>query len=155
MGARVVQHLASTEDGESEIIVLDDRTLEDAQADERAGVDRYLDGLVQVGRIIGGVTYQIDDASRNNIAGVAVMAALVVQSVPGIAWPAGGYPWIAEDNSQQLFTPAAFLQFGQNIAAYYTALVLRARSLKDAINAAGSVEDVMAIDITEGWPVNG
>jgi hypothetical protein len=48
-------------------------------------------------------------------------------------------------------TPAAFLAFAQAAANYVTALVLNARTLKDAVSAATTTQALAAIDTTKGW----
>jgi hypothetical protein len=83
-----------------------------------------------------GATYQIDILSRQNIAAWGSLALGVVANVPGLTWPPG-FVWVAADNSRVPFLAAAdFLAFAQAAALRVTALVLNARTLKDAAAAA-------------------
>jgi hypothetical protein len=75
----------------------------------------------------------------------------VANNVAGLSWPAG-FVWIASDNSRTPFAAAAaFLAFAQAAAANrVTALVLNARTLKDAVSAATTPAALAAIDPSKG-----
>jgi hypothetical protein len=68
-----------------------------------------------------------------------------------MSWPAG-FVWIASDNSRTPFAAAAdFLAIAQAAALRVTALVLNARTLKDAVAAATTPAALAAVDPSKGW----
>ena len=152
MGAVSVTHIADSDSNSTgEIIVQDDRTLSDAQAQLRGRLAGQYAGLISAGRIYNGKIYQIDQASAQNISGAATLA--VASVAAGVTWPAG-FHWIAADNSQTPMAAADMIAFGQNIAGYLTGLIYANRALKDAISALTSIVDCDAFDVTQAWPTN-
>lgn len=107
--------------------------------------------LVTAGLSHLGITYQIDDASRQNIAAMGSLAGLVVAGVPGVQWPAG-FAWISSDNKQIPMDTVSMLAFASAAADYYSGILRNGRTLKDAISAAASAADLSAVDLSSGWP---
>jgi hypothetical protein len=137
------------------VVQTDEEITAAAFVDAKNAVAQACDGQfkarLSAGYTFGGVRYQIDDASRANMTGAAVIASLALSGSG--AWPEGGYPWIAADNSIHLFAaPADFIAFGQAVAAYYAALVLNARGLKNSISSLTDTAACAAFDVTQGWP---
>jgi len=146
MGSKVTTHLTG---GGSETV--DTRDIEDARADAISRLAFEFVARVDAGRNYGGANYQVDDVSRANISGASAMA-LAVQASDG-AWPEGFY-WIASDNSHTAMSAADMIAFGMDVGAYYTALVVSNRALKDLIAALLTNEACDAFVVTEGWPTN-
>jgi hypothetical protein len=115
-----------------------------------AAIDAAANAVTGAGFAYNGATYQIDSLSQQNIAAWRSIALGIVANVQGLTWPAG-FVWIAADNSQVPYaTPAAFLAFAQPAANYVTALMLNARTLKDAVSAATTAQALAAIDPSKG-----
>ena len=100
---------------------------------------------IDSGLSYNGKLFQIDPASTANINAMATFA------LTGDPWPTGFY-WLATDNSHVLMSAGDMLAFGRAAALYVSALILRRRTLKDALEAAASPEAVLAVDVTTGWP---
>lgn len=101
------------------------------------------DSIIAAGRIIGVKTYQIDDASRS--------AMQQTYNAGAAAFPIN---WIAMDNTTVALTQAQFQAGCQNILAYYNAMVLNRRALKNAVAAATTYVQLQTIDLNSGWPPN-
>lgn len=147
-------HLIST----GEVQTIDDRDLADAQAMASSRLSSHYNSLISAGRAVTvegtQKIYQIDDYSRGNMDAAGTLAAQVLANTPGAnPWPTGFY-WIASDNSTQAMTASDCFAFVQNVAAYYTALVLTNRLIKNAIAACASPGACDLIDVTAGWPPN-
>lgn len=97
-------------------------------------------GLLYQGRI-----FQIDAASRANI---AAMSTFAISASLGGPWPKDFY-WIAADNTHVPMLAQDMLAFGQAVGAYVSALVLKQRSIKDAIAVAADVAVVDLINPAE------
>lgn len=128
------------------------------KAQKLDALSTQLASIIAAGRLVTvqGVqkNYQIDDASRANIAAAGSLAATILARTPNAdPWNPSFY-WIAADNSRQPMTESDCYAFAQNVASYYTAIVCTNRALKDAINNAADAATVSAIDVTKGWPSN-
>jgi hypothetical protein len=122
-----------------------------ARSRAAAAINAASSSATAAGFAWNGATYQIDILSRQNIAAWGSIALGVVANVPGLSWPVG-FVWLASDNSRVPFTAAAdFLAFAQAAALHVTALVLNARTLKDAAAAATTPAALAAVDPTKGW----
>lgn len=124
--------------------------------------DQKLAALIEIvvtkfdaGRAYNGKVWQIDEVSQGRLTAVGTLAGFANVFPSSVAWPDGGYPWIAADNTQARFSPAEMFAFAQNVAGYIAGLVLTSRAFKDSIAAAPDVKTVAAINITQGWPANG
>lgn len=115
------------------------------QGQKRGELDAVFAAKIAAGLSYQGKVFQIDNASRANIAAMATFA------LSGGTWPKDFY-WIAADNTHLLMTAQDILTFGQAAGTYVSAMVLTNRALKDAIAAAVSVQDVEAIDLAANWP---
>jgi len=146
MGNKVTTHLP---EGGTEVV--DTRDLEEARVEAIVRLGFKFADLVSQGRNYAGANYQIDDASRANVSGASAMA-LAVQASDG-SWP-DGFAWIASDNSRTPLSASQMITFGLDIGAYYTALIVNNRALKDQIALLESNEACDAFDMTEGWPTN-
>jgi len=164
MGQRSVIHLADANGvSTGEVEIIDTRTLADAQGEalaRLASLFMVTDGGMAGSLIDAGLTitiegstklYQIDDASRANIAGKATQAALSLIAGTNINWPPNSV-WITADNSTQALSAADMVLLGVTVANYGTALVINARALKDEILALTAVADCDGFDVTQGWP---
>jgi hypothetical protein len=117
----------------------------------RAAIDVAGAAASTAGFAWNGATYQIDILSRQNIAAWGSIALGVVANVPSLTWPPD-FVWVAADNSRVPFLAAAdFLAFAQAAAKRVTALVLNARTLKDATTAATTAQALAAVDPSKGW----
>jgi hypothetical protein len=91
---------------------------------------------------------QTDLDSRTKISG-AVQGALIANSL--------GAPfsidWTMEDNSTATHDAAEMIALGMAVLTFVDACFVRARELRDLIDADGvTAEDLDAIDIESGWP---
>lgn len=114
-------------------------------------IDGAAAARVAAGLVWNGSTVQIDDASRQNIAGISQRAGFVVLEVPGVVWPPD-MEWIMADNSRVPVTAAQFLDLAQHVADLYTGIIFVRRTLKDQAEAAVTAEALAAIDPAAGWP---
>lgn len=122
-----------------------------ARAARRAVVDRHYAIALAAGLSHREKVIQIDDASRNNIAGVATHALAVVQAAPNMEWPPEYAAWRCLDNSYLPVTPQQMLELAQATRLRFSALVFRRTALRAAIAAAATVEEVAAVPVGEGW----
>lgn len=132
-------------------IVEDTRDLGDAIKETLGRLQVQYDGLIERGINYQGKTFQIDQSSLININGAATMAT-VIKAVGG-TWPQNFF-WIANDNSRMPLDGDGMIAFGMSVGAYYTALVLTNRALKDAILALSDIRSCDAFDVSAGWPAN-
>lgn len=158
MGSRTVTHLTREDPDEpgtyvafGDPIITDTRDLQDARNEALARLAQHFDELVSVGRNYGGLNFQIDAASLQNINGASSMA-MVAQAAGG-GWPAGFF-WVASDNAQMPVDAGGMIAFGMNVGLYYSALVLTNRALKNAIGGLSAIAACDAFDVTQGWPSN-
>jgi hypothetical protein len=101
--------------------------------------------------VSNGVAFQVDATSQQRITSWGALAMGVVADVPGVTWP-DNFVWVAADNNQHPFVAAAdFFAFAQGAALRVTALILNARTLKDATAAATTTDDLAAVDPSSGW----
>lgn len=114
-------------------------------------IDAVAETRAAAGLSYGGKVIQIDDASRQNISGIATRALGVVQGVEGLTWPVG-FAWRCLDNSWLEISAADFLAMAQQAADLYTAIVVHRAALKDAATAAADQAALDAIDLAAGWP---
>lgn len=93
----------------------------------------------------------IDVMSENALAVIGgVTSAAILANAGALSWGAPYNTHIAQDNSQVTFATAADgIAFAGSVGGWYGAVVLHARSLKDAVEAA---TDPTTVDITSGWP---
>lgn len=93
----------------------------------------------------------IDVMSENALAVIGgVTSAAILANAGALSWGSPYNTHIAQDNSQVTFATAADgIAFAGSVGGWYGAVVLHARSLKDAVEAA---TDPTTVDITAGWP---
>lgn len=93
----------------------------------------------------------IDVMSENALAVIGgVTSAAILANAGAMAWGSPFNTHIAQDNSQiSLATAVDGITFAGSVGGWYGAVVLYARSLKDAIEASETPHE---IDITTGWP---
>lgn len=93
----------------------------------------------------------IDVMSENALAVIGgVTSAAILANAGALSWGSPYNTHIAQDNSQVTFATAADgIAFAGTVGGWYGAVVLHARSLKDAVEAAA---DPTTVDITAGWP---
>lgn len=93
----------------------------------------------------------IDVMSENALAVIGgVTSAAILANAGALSWGSPYNTHIAQDNSQVTFATAADgIAFAGSVGGWYGAVVLHARSLKDAVEAAA---DPTTVDITAGWP---
>lgn len=85
--------------------------------------------------------------ARTNIAG-AVQAATIAQAA---AQPFS-VSWTLLNNSVVVLDATAMIALGLAVLAHVNACHDRARALRDQINTAETVQDLLTIDIASGWP---
>ena len=85
--------------------------------------------------------------ARTNLTGAAVAALIALQS---------GQPysvtWALKNNTSITLTAPEMLQFALEAVGYIDACFSRSFVLRDEINAATNMAELLAIDITAGWP---
>lgn len=131
------------------------RTMAEVAAARLDEVTAEFNSRVDAGMPYQGGVVQIDDESRGNIQGVAAYADKVVAGVAGFSWPPAmvAKGWRLKDNTYlPMPEPADIYAMAGAVALHYMALRYRAAALKDSIHAAATVEELNAIDITQGWP---
>ncbi len=143
-GLRTVRHNL-----DGTITITDTRTLDEAQEEARNRLALHFDTIVAAGRNYQGKNFQIDGASLQNINGASSMA--MIAQANAAPYSQG---WIASDNSVVTFDAAGMIAFGVDVGAYYSALVLNNRALKDAIAALADNAACDSFDVTQGWPSN-
>jgi hypothetical protein len=138
-------------------VVIDDRTLEDAQAEVVQRIeDQFLARLAAGFNYTGpdGVarTFQIDPTSQFNI-DVQANAALGA-IVNNEFWHPGSY--FIDANNDHMSTPTAqdMRAFAQAARLYVATLILTRRALKDLIGTLPSIAACDAFDDAQGWPAN-
>jgi hypothetical protein len=97
-------------------------------------------------------TFGVTDSdllSRVNVTGVA-LAALIAQlnSLPF------SRKWTMKDNTPRIFTASEFIQFFLEGTLHLGQIYDRAVELRDSINACTTMAELLAIDITTGWPAS-
>ncbi len=122
-----------------------------------AAIDARRDLLTDAGFTFNGVAYQSAAEDRANIAGAAQGAALWLMSGGDkntLRWsdPAQDFLWIATDNSLTPMSAATMTAFFQAGVKFKAALIFYAKSLKDQVRAASTIEALAAIDIVSSWP---
>lgn len=124
--------------------------LENLKAGKLLEVAGHLAALNAAGFEYNGKTYQLDDASQQRIAALALKAWRAVSGVEGATW-AEDFAFIAADNTAVPFTAADFGAFADAAANAVIARRLNARALKNAVLAAASAAELDSVDITAGW----
>jgi hypothetical protein len=120
-------------------------------------INSAFEGRVLAGMPYGGGVLQLRPDDRANVTAVFSRAMAFVsqalQPVPGvtITWPPGGYPWRMLDDTYLLLSPQEFIDMAQQAADHYGALFYASRAMKDAADAADTVEQLAAIDTSQGW----
>lgn len=122
----------------------------DAKAAVRAEINGAFGDALAAGLSFGGKIIQIDDAGRANIAAAAIRAIGVALVIPGMSWPEDFY-WRTADNSPLELTAVEMLAMGQAGADRFSTLIYRRGALKDAVEAATTIEEIEAIDVAAGW----
>jgi hypothetical protein len=89
-----------------------------------------------------------DDESRSNISG-AVIAALVAKS----AQASYSIVWTLADNSTVTLNADQMIGLGLAVMQHVNACHTNARTLRDLIEDAADMAELLAIDINSGWPV--
>jgi hypothetical protein len=88
-----------------------------------------------------------DELARSNIAGAA-LAAVIAQ---GASAPYS-VTWTRADNSTVSLNATEMIAVGLAVMQHVDGCYNRARTLRDAINAAANMAALLAIDINTGWP---
>lgn len=91
--------------------------------------------------------FDTDDTSRGNINGAVTGAMLAAQS--GTPFQVS---WKLADNTVATIDGAGMVEVGVAVLAYVSACHARAQAFGEAIQAASSMTDLLAIDISAGWP---
>ncbi|CAB4168053.1 Domain of unknown function DUF4376 [uncultured Caudovirales phage] len=130
-----------------------------ARDSKLAAIEAAFDAHVLAGMPYSEKVLQIRDEDRATITAVfsRAMAYVGQETAPlpegvTITWPEGGHPWRMLDDTYVLLSPSAFIDMAQRAADFYGALFYISRAMKDAATAASSAEDLVAIDVTAGWP---
>lgn len=124
--------------------------LDALRAAKRRAIEIAWVAAVDAGMPWAGKVLQIDDASRQNIGNMALLAGLVVQGVEGMEWPAD-MAWRMADNSWLPLSAGEMLTMASAVVDRYRALRLNVAALKDALAAAVTVEAIAAVDPSTGW----
>ena len=110
---------------------------------------RDIERLRATGRMIyDGREWQVGTRAQRNIQGAAFQASRVTEASP---WPTD-FTWIDNDNNEVTLTAAQVLALAKAMFDRLYRRKLRARALKNSINACTTIEAVNAVDITTGWP---
>lgn len=144
-------------EAEGEVVasyVVSANSLSDVKALKIATINAKRDQILDLGAPYDDRRIKIDDGARADIGGMGATALAVLVTSGAVAWPDSyALGWIALDNTRvELPTPADGLAFGAAVGAYYGNAVQNARTLKDLAIAAASIEEVLEIDESEGWP---
>lgn len=98
-----------------------------------------------------GKRFELDEDSQGKIGDLATASGFFVLGVGGVTWDP--IPFVAADNTVQIFATAPeFIAFANAAKLAAQALFARRYALKTACRAAGTAEDLAAIDIEAGWP---
>lgn len=124
--------------------------LDALRAAKRRAIEVAWIAAVDAGMAWSGKVLQIDDAGRQNIGNMALLASLVVQNVAGMEWP-DGMAWRMADNSWLPISAGEMLTMASAVADRYRALRLNVAALKDALAAASTLEAIAAVDPSAGW----
>jgi hypothetical protein len=122
-------------------------TLAEAQSTKRSEVNTLRDAKEVGGFMYQGKLFQSDERSAQRIVNAAMTASsMIMASQPfSVTWLSDDDTEFVLDGAGMLALQGAFTQFAGSLHTY-------GRSLKDQINAATTVAEVAAIDITTGWP---
>jgi hypothetical protein len=88
-----------------------------------------------------------DDSSKIKINGAVTMAMLAAQQAAAFS-----VDWTMADNSVVTLDTAQMMLMGEAAGQYVAAIHERARVLKEQIEAATTMAELEAVDITTGWP---
>lgn len=132
-GERVLQTTALTVEGNRQIIW---RAAKDAR-------DAHIDG----GAMTPSGAVDSDSEARSNISG-AVIGALVAKQ----AGASYSITWTLLDNSTATLNADQTIAMGIAVLAHVDACHERARQLRSAIESAANMAELLAIDVTAGWP---
>jgi len=143
--------------GEVDEVTLPPLSLAEQKQALRTRIDARRDALLVADFTFNGVQYQRDAEAvkRMNGAGTLALAAIFAGALPGdLRWHGEDedFAWIAADNSRVTMDAQTTLAFGRAAAKVESGLVMAARSLKDAVDAAADQAALDAIDIEAGWP---
>ena len=123
-----------------------DAPLPFAQAGVVAAVGAQAASVIAAGFPYEGAIYQIDSASRQNIAAMGSLA-----NVAGVSWPPG-FGWITAANTVTPMSAAQMVAFAAASAVYYSGIAMNARALKDAALAATTSAQLASVSVAGGWP---
>lgn len=134
--------------GEVETFTLSEPSLDEAKASKWAAAKAKRDIQIDAGVTVPGIgTFDSDSVSRNNITGAVTMA-LIAQGA-GAPFTIG---WKLADNTVTTLDAAQMIGVGVAMGQYVAACHANAQAIGLAIQGAGDVETVEAIDIGAGWP---
>jgi hypothetical protein len=107
---------------------------------------------IRADKVDGGATtpfgrVDTDKLARTNISGAA-LSAVIAQ---GASAPYS-VEWTLADNSSVVLNAAEMIGLGLAVMQHVDACYNRARALRNLINAAPDMAELLAIDITAGWP---
>jgi hypothetical protein len=126
-------------------------TLPESQAAKTAAAVAQYRARIAAGFTSSGTLYQIGPASQTQIAAMGALALGSITDPANSPWPAG-FTWIAADNSQVAMDAPTLYAFARAVAAYVSGCILNLRSLKNAIAATTTQDQLTAIDVTAGYP---
>lgn len=112
---------------------------------------------IDSGIIFEGHEFQTRAEDRENVAGAAQLATLWLMNggdPNSLRWadPDNDFVWIDLYNQLQPMTATSMINFGKALATMKRQCIFHALSLKEAIDAATTKEEIRAVDITAGWP---
>ena len=130
------------------------------QAEIITQIQTILSEKIAAGFTYNGVTVGINP-SNGDIQNITAMAATAMANIQATAlgitvepWPTN-FAWLPQGSGASLpLTPAEMITFGDAASHYYSALILYADNLESQVMAATTAADVLAINITTGWPTS-
>jgi len=118
---------------------VEDRNLDDVKADRKTYIESKRDIAENEDIVYGGKTYQCDEKSRSAL-NIRKSTTLETGDLPA------DFKWINKDNSKTTFGVADIKDLGLAMANRSNEVFIKARDLKDQIDVATTINEVMAID---------
>ncbi len=134
--------------------------LSNIQSQVISQIQTILSEKIAAGFTYNGVTVGINP-SNGDIQNITAMAATAMANLQATAlgitvspWPTN-FAWLPQGSGASLpLTPTEMITFGDTASHYYSGLILYAASLEQQVMAATTAADVLAINITTGWPTS-
>ena len=123
-----------------------------------SSLEKKKDQIIALGAIYNGHTYQISDGTPDYLGSLA-RSVLAIEA--GISAPSGGtYPDIS--NNEITLTDDKLVAMAKAVGSYWAKVVTKWRAYKTIVRGYADIpggltadQQADALDITQGWPVNG